>query len=219
MNRALRNLALPAATVVAAVVLSACGSTTNSASPGNGGMPGMNSSSTNTAQSTTGAPASGPHNAADVSFATEMIPHHAQAVTMAEVAATQATAADIKALATAITSAQGPEIQQMSGWLAGWGAPVPVVGDHNMSAMGGDTMDGMMSDQEMSDLGNATGAAFDRMWLQLMTTHHDGAIAMSKTELSAGQNSDAKKLAQSIIDGQTAEIATMKSLLPAVPAS
>ncbi|MEO3936554.1 DUF305 domain-containing protein [Dermatophilaceae bacterium Soc4.6] len=153
-----------------------------------------------------------------------MIPHHTQAVTMAAMATTAATTADVRTLAAAISAAQAPEIQTMSGWLAGWGAPVPETaagapGMAGMSGMGEGTSDGMMTDQQMSDLGSATGLAFDRMWRQLMISHHQGAVAMSTTELSAGENPEAKALAQSIIDGQSTEITTMERLLAAAPGS
>jgi len=108
----------------------------------------------------------------------------------------------------------------MSGWLVGWGKPVPTPGGHDMSGMGGSTgepMGGMMSPKDMSDLGKATGTAFDRMWLQMMTKHHRGAITMAQTELSQGQNPDAKKLAQTIIDGQTKEITQMTGILATLP--
>lgn len=57
------------------------------------------------------------------------------------------------------------------------------------------------------------GAAFDRMWLQTMTEHHEGAITMAESEVETGENADAQALAQNIIDAQTAEIETMTGLL------
>ncbi len=147
-----------------------------------------------------------------------MIPHHAQAVTMADMA-TASTNADVTALASDIKAAQDPEIQTMPGWLAGWGAPVPATDGNDMGSMGDNAMPGMMSEEEMTNLGDATGTSFDRQWLTLMIAHHEGAIAMAKTELSAGQNADAKALAQKIIDAQSSEIATMTPLLAALPGS
>lgn len=223
MNRALRTLVLPV-TLAASLTLAACGSTSDSTTSNAGGMPGMTHNvptPSSTTPPTTGAPAVGPHNGADVSFATDMIPHHAQAATMTAMATTTATNGDLKNLADAISAAQAPEIQTMSGWLRGWGAPVPdtAAGGHDMAGMSGGSMDGMMTDQQMSDLGATTGSSFDRMWLQLMISHHQGAVAMSKTEVSTGQNPAAKALAQSIINGQSAEIVTMKRLLATEPAS
>lgn len=151
-------------------------------------------------------------NQADVDFATGMIPHHAQAVEMADLALDKATNAQVKQLATSIKQAQQPEIDKMTGWLEDWGEEVPATnGEHGS----GHTMtDGMMSDDDMSMLENASGKMFDQHWTALMIEHHEGAITMAKEELSKGSNDDAKQLAQAIIDGQSKEIATMKALQP-----
>ena len=159
----------------------------------------------------TGSPAAGPHDAADVRFAMMMIPHHAQAVAMADLTPTRATSAGVKSLAVAVKAAQGPEITEMIGWLRGWGTPVA------SGAMGGVGTTGMMSSTEMADLAKLRGTAFDRAWLTMMTTHHQGAVAMARTELSAGVNPDAKTLARSIITSQTAQLTQMKSLLAHLP--
>lgn len=205
-----RTLALPTA-LAAALVLSACGTADTSAASG-----------TNpSASAANSAPASKTKNEADVEFATMMIPHHAQAISMAEMALKQATDPKVKALAPNIKAAQSPEIQRMSGWLTGWGAPVPGTdGGSDMSGMEGmgDQTGGMMSDKEISSLNKATGAAFDRMWLQMMVKHHQGAVDMAETALHEGANPQAKKLAKSIIDGQSAEIAEMNSILAEIPA-
>lgn len=223
MNRTLRHLSLSVLATATAITLAACGGGTNpSSAPSSGheGMPGMSATSTASA-TTSGTAATGPHNQVDVAFATGMIPHHGQAVTMAEMALTTAQDPSVKGLAIAIKAAQDPEIQTMSGWLRGWGQPVPAVtGGQDMPQMGAETtgssgMGGMggMTTEEMSQLAKAAGGDFDRTWLQMMTRHHQSAVAMSRAELATGQNQDAKTLAQSIIDSQTAEIATMTALL------
>ncbi len=147
------------------------------------------------------------HNVADVAFVQGMIPHHSQAVTMSGLAATRAASPQVKDLATRIARAQGPEIQQMIAFLTAWGAPA----SGGMTAMSG--MPGMMSDQQMSQLGTAAGSAFDRTFLQMMTEHHRGAISMAQTELAQGQNPEARTLAEKIIADQQAEIAEMQGLL------
>jgi len=210
-----RLLALPVI-LAAALALSSCGSSSDSGGHDGPGMSTMKTT-TPTTPKATGTAATGAKNAADVAFATGMIPHHAQAVEMADLAPKQAADPQVKTLATKIKKAQGPEIARMSGWLAGWGAPVPgSAGGHDMSAMGGQ-MDGMMSSQEMTKLGQTSGAAFDRMWLEAMAKHHEGAVSMAKTELAEGTNPEAKKLAQVIIDGQSAELVEMKSILTKIP--
>lgn len=203
-----RRITLGAVTALAAVALSACGSSDDAGSAG--GMGGMSSSSTATA---TGASteATGPHNQADITFATDMIPHHQQAVAMAKLATTRAGSEEVKALAAKIEAAQGPEITTMSDWLSTWGEPVPddMSMGHDMSSMG----NGMMSEDDMSQLKDASGAAFDIAFLKGMTMHHEGAVQMAKAELSGGQNTQAKALAQAIVTTQNAEIGQMRDLI------
>lgn len=214
MNRALRTLALPTA-LTTVLALAACGSSTDSTtSPASAsGGHGMTSMPTMTGRTSTPtgagtATAAGQHNDADVRFATDMIPHHRQAIQMSTMAATRASTMQVKDLAAQIRAAQTPEIRTMSGWLTGWGEPVPgTMGGMSMGSTGG------MSPQEMTALGRATGPAFDRMFLTGMVKHHQGAVAMAKTELAQGTNADAKKLARSIIESQNKEIAQMKSML------
>lgn len=154
------------------------------------------------------------HNQADISFAQAMIPHHAQAIAMSKMAAQRAVSPQVKDLAARIQAAQQPEIDQLSGLLRAWNAPVPSTTDPMAPTHGvNGAMPGMMSGDEMHQLGQASGEAFDRMFLQMMITHHQGAITMATTELSTGQNPDARHLAQRIIDAQQREITEMHTLL------
>jgi len=159
---------------------------------------------------------------ADVSFAQLMIPHHQQAVEMADLALAQASSDQVKQLATQIKSAQDPEIAQMTGWLEEWGEPTAMPGsedggmegmDHSGMDMGGVSASGMMTAEDMASLGEARGAEFDRMWLSMMIAHHQGAITMAQQVLETTSDSRVKSLADAIIDGQTKEIDTMKQLL------
>jgi uncharacterized protein (DUF305 family) len=150
------------------------------------------------------------HNAADVAFVQGMLPHHSQAVAMSRQAESRASSPQVKDLARRISAAQGPEIEQMNGMLAAWGAPA-AGGMSGMPGMNG--MPGMMSDQQMSQLAAAAGPDFDRLFLAEMTAHHQGAITMARTELDQGQNPQAKQLAQAIIDAQQAEITEMEALI------
>ena len=169
----------------------------------------------------------GPHNQADITFAQMMLVHHQGAIAMADLAPTRASSPAVKALAVKIKAAQTPEIKEMSGWLAAWapstdmnGMPMTTSSDA-MGGMSGMThaagttaaMPGMMSDALMSQLTAASGTAFDKLFLQLMITHHQGALTMANTEETTGQNPAALALANSIITSQTAEIATMQDLL------
>jgi len=206
MKHVSRRIAIP---LVLALALAGCGddndtSGTPSSPSTMGSMPGMDQSSQ------TPTPAAD-HNDADAAFATGMIPHHGQAVTMSDLALKKATSAEVKRLATAIKAAQSPEITTMSGWLTAWGLPVP---DPAMAGTGHDMpMTGMMSEQEMKDLSAAGGAAFDRMWVQLMIKHHQGAVTMARTEQTGGQYQAAIALAKQIETGQTKEITSMQGLL------
>ena len=195
--------------LVTAVGLGACSSD-------HSGMSGMSSSTT------IAIPADANYDATDVGFAQGMIPHHAQAIEMADLALTNTKNPDVLALANTIKAAQSPEIEKLSGWLGNWGQSVPSTAsgsmDHDMSGMGGMMMDGMMSQADMDRLETSTGTEFDRLWIELMIQHHEGAVKMSKTEVADGKNPDAIALAQAIIASQQAEITTMESLLTKLPA-
>ena len=149
-------------------------------------------------------------NDADVTFATEMIPHHRQAVEMAELAETRAESPEVKDLAIQIMDAQDPEIETMTGWLDSWSKPVP----ENMSGMDmSGSMPGMMSQDEMTSLENTSGAEFDQMFLAMMVEHHQSAIKMAESEQSSGRFPEAIALAKQIESAQTDEIATLQALL------
>jgi len=159
------------------------------------------------------APAS-EHNEADVQFAQDMIPHHEQALEMAEMAESAADNADVRDLAAAIAAAQGPEIETMTSWLEEWGEEVPSGTDHAAMGHGSvDEMPGMMDAEEMGALGMAMGADFDRMWLEMMIEHHEGAVEMARAQQEDGQYAEAVALAERIEADQLAEIEVMRGLL------
>ncbi len=142
------------------------------------------------------------HNDADVEFAQQMIPHHQQAIEMADLVPGRGLSPEVAQLAAQIKAAQDPEIATMQDWLADWGE----------ESMGHDDMDGM-DRMDLSSLEDATGEAFDTQWLTQMIEHHEGAIAMARDESTNGKLPEAKRLARAIIDAQQKEIATMKGLL------
>ncbi|MBQ0971308.1 DUF305 domain-containing protein [Streptomyces griseoincarnatus] len=217
MNRTrslVRRTAVVAASGVTALVLAGCGgSGDDTGSAGHGGH-----QATDSASAAPSAPASqGQHNAADVAFAKGMIPHHRQAVEMADLAPDRARSAEVKKLAAEIKKAQAPEIEKLSGWLTSWGETVPAEGamDHSMhgGVDGTGSMDGMMSAEEMTALGDASGRAFDTAFMEMMIKHHEGAVEMAKTEQSDGAHTPARKMAADIIASQSAEIEQMRKLL------
>ena len=142
----------------------------------------------------------------DAMFLAMMIPHHEQAVEMSKLAATNGASPQVQKLADSIASAQGPEIIQMQSLLEA-GGTLGELGKH----MG--HMDGLLSEEEMSELRNAQGADFDRLYLEGMIMHHEGAITMAQNVIDSGGNSAVIALAQTIIDAQTAEISQMKQML------
>ncbi|WP_433476297.1 DUF305 domain-containing protein [Spirillospora sp. CA-142024] len=188
-----------------AISLAACGDDNDS-----GSMSGHSMSASASPSSAAQA-----HNDQDVMFAQMMIPHHRQAIEMAGLAATRASSAEVKRLASDIKKAQDPEIQQLTGWLTSWGAsvPSPGMGSMNHGGMEHGGMDGMMSEKDMKELESAKGQAFDKSFLEMMIKHHQGAVTMAKTEQASGQFPAAKAMADGIVSSQSAEIAKMRALL------
>lgn len=198
-----KALTWSAGVAVAMVVLAASGASSATASvtvPVSGSVPASVSA------------VQGAHNAADVTFAHQMIVHHRQAVAMAELAASRAHSQKVKGLAAKIKADQGPEINRMSAWLRAWGQQLPAPTASGMPGMH-QPMPGMMSSGEMAKMMAASGPAFDRLFLTMMIHHHEGAVQMAKTERLHGEYGPARAMAQSIIASQTAQIAQMKTLL------
>lgn len=160
-------------------------------------------------------------NQADVTFATGMIQHHAQALSMVDLTLGRPLEPAVERLAEAIRDAQAPEIETMSDWLTDWGKPVPqTMRDHvnahtdgEISAeMGGD-LPGMMTSADMTSLEDTGDSKFQDLWLQMMIEHHEGAVEMAEAEESDGRQPAAIDLAQNIQSTQNAEITTMHELL------
>lgn len=195
-----RSIGLAAAGLTAVLTVAGCGS----GADGSQSMGGMNGHGTSSAAST---PSGSASRAGDVMFAQMMIPHHQQAIEMADLAlANASTSADVKGLAQQIRAAQDPEITTMHGWLREWGAPTSAAAtDHGTN--------GMMSEQDMASLKAAEGAEFNRTWLEMMIEHHRGAVTMAQDVLSSTEDAAVASLARAIVDGQKREIATMQGVL------
>ncbi|GAA1656104.1 MULTISPECIES: DUF305 domain-containing protein [Microbacterium] len=188
-----RAAATAAITLTALLALAGCAGTTTG---GPGNMPGMGSSAS---------PAADVNNA-DMQFTMMMIPHHEQAVEMADmILGKDGIDERVITMAEQIKAAQGPEIELMESWLADWGTPM---GDMDAMDHGG-----MMSDTDMQALEDATGAQASRVFLEQMIVHHEGAIDMAQTEVDNGQNADVIALAEAIIASQTTEMTTMEDIL------
>ena len=155
-------------------------------------------------------------NDADVMFAQMMIPHHEQAIVLAEIAEnpTSGASPEVTSLAAQIKSAQGPEVELMKSFLTQWDEPVVDPGSMDHGSMDhGSKMKGMLSVEELAKLSTLSGKVFDKEWMLAMIAHHEGAIEMARTVEQSGKNLEVQALAKTIISGQQVEIDQMKSML------
>ncbi|MFJ4103504.1 DUF305 domain-containing protein [Amycolatopsis japonica] len=205
---------LTSALVAAAFLVSGCTGDPEPAAPAQSapvivpGKPGE--------QASTGSP--GPvnrdqPNEADVEYMTMMIPHHQQAKVMTELVPGKTANEQIRAIAGRISVAQDGEIAMMKTWLADRGKPVP--GEGHAGHGGGHDhalMPGMATEAQLADLRAANGPAFEKLFLDLMIAHHQGALTMAEAQLGKGVEIKAQEMAQEVITGQTAEIERMKAM-------
>ena len=189
------------AALVTATLVSACdGSSSNNEHAGHAGAPSA------------GVAQLAAHNAADVAFARNMVPHHQQAVDMSAMVPSNTANPDLIVIAKHISLDQQAEIETLQGLLAQWGEPA--ASDHaGHAGHGGMAIDGMVDEATLNRLKSLTGTAFDVLWLRSMIRHHQGAIAMAQPEILHGQNPTAVKMAKIIVDWQQLEIARMNALL------
>lgn len=217
------------AAAAVALAVSACTNTASETSaPSNGPAASAPSPAPTSGQAT--------HNDADVTFAQGMIPHHQQAIEMSDILLSkQGVAPEVVTLANQIKAAQGPEIEEMQGWLRDWGVastpspsstsmPGADMGDmgdmgdmpgHDMGDMPGmpGTGHGMMSEADMAALQSAQGAEAGRLFLTQMIQHHEGAITMAQNEIKDGAFPAAVEMARNIVSSQQAEITKMREML------
>lgn len=175
-------------------------------------------------------------NSADVSYVQRMIKHHGQALVMTALVPEQASSTKVKRIAARIAAAQGPEIKAMRAWLKkeagdrksgshdGHGTYGDQGGsdDHgsekeseNESGHGTDhgSMPGMASEKQLDALRDAEGEDFDRLFLKLMITHHQGAVTMATEVSMEGRNTLVGEMANDVIAQQTSEIHRMRGML------
>lgn len=178
-----------------------------------------------------------PYTKADIDFMTGMIHHHAQAIYISRWAPTHGADAAVQRLTARIINAQTDEIALMQTWLKDRNQPVPQVdtagtvtmpgaaggghdlhahAGHDMSAMGGMMMPGMLSDAQLKELDAARGADFDRLFLTFMILHHRGAVTMVKQLFAsdgAGQDETIFKFANDVEVDQSTEIKRMFTMM------
>jgi uncharacterized protein (DUF305 family) len=162
---------------------------------------------------------------ADVHFMAGMIHHHAQAVVMSALAPTNGASEAVRTLTARITNAQKDEIGLMQRWLRDRGRPVPKVDPMGHMPESPDMsmqMPGMLSQRQLSDLAQAQGQQYDRLFLTYMMQHHNGAVTMVHELFAtdgAAQDEFVFKLASDIQVDQTTEVARMQQMLDALPSN
>jgi uncharacterized protein (DUF305 family) len=155
-----------------------------------------------------------PFTPADVRFMQGMIGHHAQALDMTALVATRSSSDAIRKLAQRIELSQADEIKMMQEWLTGRGQTVP--DQHAHHAPGATLMPGMLTAEEMARLAQAAGPEFDRLFLEFMIKHHEGALTMVQdlfAQPGAGQESDVFAFASDVDADQRMEIDRMRAAL------
>jgi uncharacterized protein (DUF305 family) len=219
-------VAAPVGLAVAAAVLSGCTTRAEVATaapavtsptapvlqPGRPGQP--NASLTGTAAAPRPSAAVDPD---DVRFLQDMVVHHAQAVVMVDLARDHLSDTQVKALASRIADEQEPEIAYMAKLLRERGQEVPPqAGNPRFGANshgGHGSMPGMASPQQLEELAAARGVEADRLWLELMTAHHRGALAMVLEQQRDGRDEVVTQLGDEVHVTQLAQINHMQRML------
>jgi len=209
MTLARKAVPLGALLITGGLLLAACSSDSSAHGGAHDSMSEEQMTSEQMDQATADQPGVSP---ADVMFAQMMIPHHEQAVVMADLADSRASAPVIVDLAREIKGAQAPEIDLMSSWLEAWGAE-RMSSDDAMGAHGSHGMAGMLSEEQLDALAQAQGAEFDALFAQAMIEHHQGAVQMARDVLEDGADPEVAALAREIIVTQEKEILQLQSFL------
>jgi uncharacterized protein (DUF305 family) len=155
------------------------------------------------------------HSPADAQFMQDMIPHHHQAIEMAELVADRTNRSELIDVAGRINASQGDEIEFMQNWLRQRGERVPDPTAHGAMHTS-HKMAGMATPEQMAELARSDGTDFDRLFLQLMTTHHQGAVKMVKWLLEqpgAAYDPVLFEFTTDVTNDQNAEIERMNALL------
>jgi uncharacterized protein (DUF305 family) len=154
------------------------------------------------------------HTDADVRFMQGMIGHHAQALEMTALLSSRTESEDMRKLGLRIETSQADEIKMMQDWLEQRGEALP--DPHAHHAQGAVLMPGMLTAEEMERLAAARGAEFDRLFLEFMIAHHQGALVMVEDLFStggAGQEADIFAFASDVVADQQMEIERMGAML------
>lgn len=169
------------------------------------------------AQAQTTAAQSPPHTDADVRFIQGMLAHHAQALEMTALVPGRGARRDVGMMAERIDVSQRSEIARMQRWLQVRGLAADSASAHHGAGghAGMPAMPGMATPQEMSRLAQASGAAFDALFLELMIRHHEGALVMVEALFGSqggGQGSEIYSIASEVDADQRMEIDRMRAM-------
>jgi uncharacterized protein (DUF305 family) len=149
------------------------------------------------------------HNDADMTFVSGMVPHHQEAVEMAQLVESRTQRPELRALADTIITTQNQEIRLMQDWQRAWGQEGESGGMDHGAKGGGASMPGTMPKVHMDELTQLNDTEFDVAFVRMMIEHHQGAVEMAETELRDGADAEAKWLARKIIADQRKEIEMM----------
>lgn len=141
---------------------------------------------------------------ADLAFAQRMVPLHEQALELADLVPGRTDSPELLALAEEIPATRRPEIDRMTGWLEEWGAEVG-------SAPA--DVPGLLAGADVEALREASGAEFDRRWLDAMLAHHEGVVSVAETAIGAATDRPTVELAEDVVRVHRSEAARMQAML------
>ncbi|MCG8919225.1 DUF305 domain-containing protein [Actinokineospora sp. PR83] len=178
------------------------------------GLPGEGNRTLSAEEAASNAAAT-PPNEADYAYARDMVAHHRQALVMTALVPDRGADPTVKAFATRIADTQGPEVDMMNRWLTRNGQPA--VAEHEGHGGHGShhAMPGMATEEQLAALAAASGPAFDRLFLELMIRHHEGAISMADTVRRSGSDVLVQEMADNVVAEQSDEVARMRGMLGA----
>lgn len=159
------------------------------------------------------------YNDADADFVAMMIPHHFQATLMSDLAPGRADDESVAALAERIGVEQEVEIGMMQNWQTWNGLDVTdAEAAYEMMLQMPMMVEqmGMATPEELDDLADAAGVDFDRLYLELMIDHHDGALTMLTDVLIHGSDTTLEFWATDMLTAQGVQIDQMEAMLAAL---
>ena len=175
---------------------------------------------------------------AEAGFSRDMQTHHNQGVELSFIIRDLTDDENVRLLAYDIATTQGAQSGMMRGWLAAWGlsqgaaepsmtwmARPTLEGEGHNHGSGdsahepGEPMPGLATPEQIAELKSLTGVAAERMFLELMIAHHQGAVEMAEAVLDRSTNTTVRTFAAGVVKAQQSEIGLMESMLEERPAA